>query len=567
MFNIFNLILCGWRFIKHMELKTKQHCKITRTELQSNRNVLISVVIPVYNVYEWIDLCLESVINQTFDNFEVILINDGSTDGSDLKCIQWAKKDLRIRVIHKINEGPSVARNIGIQEARGKYLVFIDSDDWIDKSYLETMYNRAIETNADLVECDVYRVNNETGIETYRVCSGVMGQDYTLEDHMKYGYTAMWKCLIKKDLFTRNEIKFADCHSEARAIYPLLLALANRIENVHAPLYHYRIFRKDSLTAKPRPHHEDVNAIGILALELLIQGFQKCGLYQRYKDTLQQLVQLKLTDLLAVFFYRKEYKDYQQLRENYYTFVSKTFPDISQMRYITVGGYNLNRILMHMNLLQDPYCRFNFTSFISLMHPVKEKILCKHKNRYREMMLKREIQNQFWNILDEMKPKYLFIDLIEERFDLVVCGEGYLTKSDAFDGAECCIGPVYTIARTTQECENLWKQSCKQFINRIKTSFPFIRIVLVKNYLSEKKGDINSQQYFENLEEIRQINHILEEYYQFFAGCDKEIQVVEASECDYYFTDAQYEYGAIPSHLNELVNQKIAGLIERSIGI
>ena len=71
----------------------------------------------------------------------------------------------------------------------------------------------------------------------------------------------------------------------------------------------------------------------------------------------------------------------------------------------------------------------------------------------------------------------------------------------------------------------------------------------------------------ENLEEIRQINHILEEYYQFFAGCDKEIQVVEASECDYYFTDAQYEYGAIPSHLNELVNQKIAGLIERSIGI
>lgn len=141
-----------------MELKTKQHCKITRTELQSNRNVLISVVIPVYNVYEWIDLCLESVINQTFDNFEVILINDGSTDGSDLKCIQWAERDSRIRVIHKINEGPSVARNIGIQEARGKYLVFIDSDDWVDKSYLETMYNRVIATNADLVECDVYRV-------------------------------------------------------------------------------------------------------------------------------------------------------------------------------------------------------------------------------------------------------------------------------------------------------------------------------------------------------------------------------------------------------------------------
>lgn len=552
-----------------MKLKTKQQCiaNTDKTEQQRNSNVSISVIVPVYNVYEWLDSCLESVINQTFGDFELILINDGSTDGSDLKCKQWAERDPRVRLIHKRNEGPSAARNVGIREARGSYLVFIDSDDWIDNGYLEIMYNRAIETNADMVECDVYRVNNETGVETYRVCSGVMGQDYTLEEHMKYGYTAMWKCLIKKELFIRNRLKFADCHSEARALYPLLLALSNRVENVHHALYYYRIFRKDSLTAKPRPHNEDVNAIGILALELLIQGFQTCGLYDKYKDTLQQIVQLKLTDLLAVFFYRKEYKDYRKLRENYYAFTAKIFPNIKPMRYLTVGGYNLNRIMIHMNYLHDPYCRFNFSSLISLMNPIKQTIVCSHKNRYRELMLEREMQNRFWDILKEITPRILFIDLIEERFDIIVYGEGYLTKSDAFDEAECSIDRTRTIVRTTQECHNLWKQSCEQFVNRMKTEYPLTGIILVKNYLSEKTGDIYCQKNYENLEEIRQINRILEAYYDFFASCDKAIGVVEASECQYYFTDKQYEYGAIPSHLNELANQKIAEMIERSIRI
>lgn len=160
---------------------------------QRKEEIPISVIIPVYNVADWLDVCIESVVKQTFAEFEVILVDDGSDDGSQDKCRQWAQNDSRIKVIAKKNEGPSKARNRGLSEAKGKYVVFVDADDWLDARYLELMYRRAVETEADIVECDVFRVNNETGKRNVRVSSGVMGVDDTLEAHMKYGYTAIWK--------------------------------------------------------------------------------------------------------------------------------------------------------------------------------------------------------------------------------------------------------------------------------------------------------------------------------------------------------------------------------------
>lgn len=547
----------------------------------------VSIIIPVYNVYEWIDQCMDSVVKQTFSNFEVILVDDGSTDGSGCKCREWVEKDSRIRLISKENEGPSKARNLGMREAKGTFLVFLDADDWIDSRYLEIMYKQITEADADMAECDVYRVNNETDVRTYRVCSGYMGRDYTLEEHMSYGYTAMWKCMFKKELFTKYNISFPDCHSEARAIYPLLLAVSRKVENVHEALYYYRIFRKGSLTACPRPANEDENAIGIKAMDLLLQGFEQCGIYTEYKETLRKIVTLKLADLLAVFFYRKEKKDFQKLAENYRTFICEKFPETRDYRYITLGGYNLNRIVGHMNVLHDPYCRFNFSSMISLMNPVREKISVQHRNRYREIMLKREIENQFWSILEEIRPEYLILDFIEERFDVLlydsmagrdafidngltedcILDGGCLTASGAFDGAQWHVSMEHRrrISRNTEECHILWEQSCIHFIERLQKEFPSVSIILVQNYLSEKSGDVHAQESYENLEEIRQMNRILKRYYDFFESHCKVVKVVKAYQGNYYFTDRQYEYGVIPSHLNEIVNQEIAGMIERSM--
>ena len=111
---------------------------------------LISVIIPVYKVEEYINRCIDSVINQTYKNLEIILVDDGSPDGCPKICDEYAKKDSRIRVIHKQNGGLSDARNVGIDNANGKYITFIDSDDWIPIDSINILYKNLINTKSEI---------------------------------------------------------------------------------------------------------------------------------------------------------------------------------------------------------------------------------------------------------------------------------------------------------------------------------------------------------------------------------------------------------------------------------
>ncbi|MBQ8626323.1 MAG: glycosyltransferase family 2 protein [Agathobacter sp.] len=535
--------------------------------MKKHEGVKVSIIIPIYNVSEWLDTCLESVINQTYTNLEILLINDGSTDDSAQICEKWVEKDARCRLISKENEGPSIARNLGIAEATGEYLSFIDADDWVDVTFIEKMLSAAIDENAEMVEVDVFRVNQKNGSMTYRVCSGVMGKPYTREEHMLYGYTAMWKCLFKKSLFVENDIVFPNCHSEARAIYPLLLAKANKVINVGEALYFYRKFRVGSLSDKPRTNGGDEKAVGVNAFEFLIRGFERCNIYEQYETLVHQIVNHKLSDLLAAFFHRRTEEEFCQLVSKYETYIAQKFPEKKAVKYMTLGGYNLNRIAFSMNLLHNPYGRFNFSSIIGIMNPVSNISACTHKNAYREIMVNREIENDFWRVYKKESPQYMVIDFIEERFDVLDCGDGFLTKSDAFEGATLEIAATETISRESEECQKLWEESCIRFINKLKEENPKVQVILVKNYLSEKVGDVEKQEYYPELEEIRNKNRILKGYYKFFVEHCSFVTAIEASECNYYFTDAKYEYGAIPSHLNELVNREIAHKMEKEIGL
>lgn len=110
----------------------------------------ISVVVPVYNVEEFLESCIKSILAQTYKNLEILLLDDGSTDSSGKVCDEYAKKDNRIKVIHKKNEGISATRNLGIKISTGEYLVFIDSDDYITKDFCEILYNNLKNTNSDI---------------------------------------------------------------------------------------------------------------------------------------------------------------------------------------------------------------------------------------------------------------------------------------------------------------------------------------------------------------------------------------------------------------------------------
>lgn len=124
-------------------------------------NILVTVVLPVYNVENFIDRCLDSVVNQTYKNLEILLIDDGSTDNCSFICDSWAEKDSRIRVVHKVNEGLSMARNTGIEEARGEYIFFLDSDDYVERNLVESCVESVQKTSAQIVVYGYDRVDKD----------------------------------------------------------------------------------------------------------------------------------------------------------------------------------------------------------------------------------------------------------------------------------------------------------------------------------------------------------------------------------------------------------------------
>ena len=127
-------------------------------------NKLVSIIIPVYNVEKYLAECIESVLRQTYQNIEILLIADGSPDNSGKICDKYAKKDSRVRVIHKQNGGVSSARNVGLEQANGEYITFVDGDDFIAKSYIEELYKTLENANADLSFCK-YDHYNGLGFE------------------------------------------------------------------------------------------------------------------------------------------------------------------------------------------------------------------------------------------------------------------------------------------------------------------------------------------------------------------------------------------------------------------
>lgn len=123
-------------------------------------NDLISVLVPLYNVEDWLPKCIDSILRQTYTYLEILLVDDGSTDNSGKICDDYAEKDSRIRVVHKVNGGQSTARNLAIEEAKGEYLIFVDSDDYVAEDYIETLYVLAKKYNCK-VACSVLQTFTE----------------------------------------------------------------------------------------------------------------------------------------------------------------------------------------------------------------------------------------------------------------------------------------------------------------------------------------------------------------------------------------------------------------------
>ena len=531
----------------------------------------ISVIMPAFNVADYLDQCLESVVRQTFGDFEVLLIDDGSTDGTGELCEDWSRRDWRIHCIRKANSGVSPSRNLGIELARGTYLAFVDPDDWLDLRYLEKLHDAAFSEDADFAECDIWRYDNRNGTKIHRSCGQRMGVRYTLEEHMKYGPTASYKSITKRSLWIENDVRFPECSFESPAVYALVLALAGeKSVYVPEPLYYYRRFRENSLveTAYAKTPGVADNTLGVEAMAHLCAQFNERGLYERFASVMPGLVTYRLNDILAMQYHRRSADDFAQLVANQRKFLEQAFPQLPQGTYLTWGSYNLGKILQHLPMLNDPSCRFNFSSIVAIAHGSEQsqESIVHHKNRYRAMMVERELDQVFWDVLEQQKPSFIFMDFVEERFDLVEWNARFVTISDAFEDAEIeGFEPLRHVRFGTEEHLSLWMKSFDAFATRLSILSPDTQLVIVENYLSERVGSLVETREYEDIADIRTVNGVLKSMYDYARGKRFGIDIVRAYTCPDYFTDEAYEYGAVPQHLNDIVNQRIAHMVEEVI--
>ena len=211
----------------------------------------ISVIVPVYNVEQYLERCVDSIINQTYTNLEIILVNDGSTDNSGKLCDELAKKDERIRVIHKENGGLSDARNRGIDESESDLVGFIDSDDYIDSDMYEVLLKNLNDTDADLSMCALYDVYNNTpeaqvtNKETWKL-SSEQAIKMVMEAKI-LSVTAVNK-LYRKSLFTDLKFEVGKIAEDA-FIMIKLLDKCEKIVATNEKKYYY-VHRENSITTQ-----------------------------------------------------------------------------------------------------------------------------------------------------------------------------------------------------------------------------------------------------------------------------------------------------------------------------
>jgi len=239
----------------------------------------VSVVIPIYNAESYLDRCIASVIEQSYKDIDIILVDDGSTDSSAAKCREWEKKDKRIAYIYQENAGLGSARNTGIKLANTEYITFLDADDWLESAFIEKIINAMLNTKSDIGICDIYYVNSTTMLREpvkIRFNKTVVSSRDDRNVITKSRLFA-WGKIYKKSLFANFDIAYPQFTYED-IITPLLIACSNQVAYIPEPLINYLRGRLGSLSNDSK-NIDDISK----GLHLLHKKFQELGIYEKYK--------------------------------------------------------------------------------------------------------------------------------------------------------------------------------------------------------------------------------------------------------------------------------------------
>lgn len=250
-------------------------------------NVEFSIIVPVYNNEQLLSDCLDSILAQTYTDFELILVDDGSTDRSGKICDEYAGKDLRIKVLHTCNQGVSMARNLGLSVAQGKYINFVDSDDWITPDCLEKYAEARMDYDYDLVYAEMVRVSEDgdTSITSLKECSAESQEDLakvfaSLLNCSVFGYACNKS--FKRDIIVSNAVSF---NKEFRlyedAVFTAIYCLyVHSVNIISSPVYSYRL-RACALRAEmDYIVYHSATRTGCLALDKLANRLHSDSLFK-----------------------------------------------------------------------------------------------------------------------------------------------------------------------------------------------------------------------------------------------------------------------------------------------
>lgn len=280
-------------------------------------NPKISIVSPVYNVEKYIRRCVDSIIAQTFTDWELILVDDGSPDASGLICDQYSSLDYRIRVIHRQNGGVSAARQTGLDAAQGEYVIHADPDDWVEPTMLQELYYKATEENADVVICDYF--NDYKGKSTLKIQRPTtLEPKQVLRDLFSILHGSCCNKLIKTEIYNKYQIQFPKNINLCEDLITLIQIFQHdvKVTYLNRAYYHYCVNNESITNRYNRSRYEmSMKLLGIFKQLLPERGFE---------DTLDKL-RLDIfregfvNDVLSMDELREGYKQNRQLAYRLYS--------------------------------------------------------------------------------------------------------------------------------------------------------------------------------------------------------------------------------------------------------
>lgn len=313
-------------------------------------NIRISIIIPVYNAENYIGCCLDSIINQTFQEIEIICVDDGSTDNSLSIIKEYSNKDKRIKVLHQENKGASIARNNGINNSNGKYIIFVDSDDWLNEKALEKLFNHAEKTKSEMVIFKFINVDESSKEEYFSEFSDLEVFNSSF-DNIIFNYLDVLDIIFKIPhspfnklydayFLKKNHLKFLEGYGYEDPLFFIDSFLeANYVSILREPLYYYRQ-REDSTSADIGSEFSDIFHI----MACIKSTINKKGIYDKVK---QQLFLYFIVNFKFV--YKRLHKEY---RDDFFNKLTDFYEkyDLNQVEVASLKKWHFDDMVFYQSI-------------------------------------------------------------------------------------------------------------------------------------------------------------------------------------------------------------------------